>query len=257
MGNVIVTGGSRGIGLGIVRRLAQAGHHVMAVARKESPELRAAMNECAHGGMGAISFTAYDLAQTDGLADLVKQIRKELGPIYALVNNAGMSLDGTLALTNADQIEQVVRLNVIAPILLSKYVLRSMLADGNLPSPSGRGAGGEGRRIVNLASIVAFTGYGGLSVYAATKASMVGFTRSLAREVGRTGVTVNAVAPGFVDTEMTRGLTEEHREQIVRRSALRRLVDVDDVAAAVEYLLGDGARNITGTVITVDAGNTA
>jgi 3-oxoacyl-[acyl-carrier protein] reductase len=86
---------------------------------------------------------------------------------------------------------------------------------------------------------------------------MIGFTRSLAREVGRAGVTVNAVAPGFVDTEMTRGLTEEHREQIVRRSALRRLVGVEDVAAAVEYLLSDGARNITGTVITVDAGNTA
>ena len=86
---------------------------------------------------------------------------------------------------------------------------------------------------------------------------MIGFTRSLAREVGRIGVTVNAVAPGFVDTEMTRGLTEEHRDQIVRRSALRRLVEVDDVAAAVEYLLSDRARNITGTVITVDAGSTA
>jgi 3-oxoacyl-[acyl-carrier protein] reductase len=86
---------------------------------------------------------------------------------------------------------------------------------------------------------------------------MIGFTRSLAREVGRTGVTVNAVAPGFVDTEMTKELTEEHRAQITRRSALRRLVDVDDVAAAVEYLLSDGARNITGTVITVDAGSTA
>ena len=112
-------------------------------------------------------------------------------------------------------------------------------------------------RIVNLASIIAFTGYSGLSVYGATKASMIGFTRSLAREVGRTGVTVNAVAPGFVDTEMTKGLTEEQRERIARRSALRRLVEVDDVAAAVEYLLSDGARNITGTVITVDAGNTA
>ncbi len=86
---------------------------------------------------------------------------------------------------------------------------------------------------------------------------MIGFTRSLAREVGPTGVTVNAVAPGVVDTEMTKGLTEEHREQIARRSALRRLAEVDDVAAAVKYLLSDGARNITGTVITVDAGNTA
>ena len=123
------------------------------------------------------------------------------------------------------QIEQLVRLNTVSPILLSKYVVRSMMADG-------------GGRIVNLASIVAFTGYSGLSVYGATKASMIGFTRSLAREVGRLGVTVNAVAPGFVDTEMTQGLAEEHREQIARRSALRRFVEVDDVAAAVEYLLG-------------------
>ncbi|HLJ04955.1 MAG TPA: SDR family NAD(P)-dependent oxidoreductase [Acetobacteraceae bacterium] len=245
MRNVIVTGGSRGIGLGIVRCLAKARYHVMALARNNSPELREAIEQAASSGTGSIGFTAYDLADTDGMAALVKQLRKDLGPVYALVNNAGMSVDGTLALTSAAQIERVVRLNVVSPILLSKSVLRSMMADG---------AGG---RIVNLASIVAFTGYSGLSVYGATKASMIGFTRSLAREVGRTGVTVNAVAPGFVDTEMTSGLTAEHREQITRRSALRRLVEVDDVAAAVEYLLSDGARNITGTVITVDAGNTA
>jgi len=245
MRNVIVTGGSRGIGLGIVRCLAKTGYSVMALARKESPELRKAIDEAASSDTGSIGFTAYDLAETDGISALVKQLRKDLGAFYALVNNAGMSVEGTLALTSATQIEQVVRLNVVSPILLSKYVLRSMMADG---------AGG---RIVNLASIIAFTGYSGLSVYGATKASMIGFTRSLAREVGRTGITVNAVAPGFVDTEMTKGLTGEHREKIAQRSALRRLVEVDDVAAAVEYLLSDGARNITGTVITVDAGNTA
>jgi 3-oxoacyl-[acyl-carrier protein] reductase len=245
MGSVIVTGGSRGIGLGIVRSLAKAGYRVMALARKESPELREAIDLAASRDTGSIGFAAYDLAQTDGMAALVKQLRNDLGPIYALVNNAGMSIERTLALSSATQIERVVRLNVVSPMLLSKYVLRSMLADG---------AGG---RIVNLASIVAFTGYSGLSIYGATKASMIGFTRSLAREVGRTGVTVNAVAPGFVDTEMTKGLTEEHRAQIARRSALSRLVEVDDVAAAVLYLLSDGARNITGTVITVDAGNTA
>jgi 3-oxoacyl-[acyl-carrier protein] reductase len=245
MGNVIVTGGSRGIGLGIVCCLAKAGYHVMAIARNESPELRKAIDESAGSGTGSIGFTAYDLAETDGMAALVKQLRKELGPVYALVNNAGMSIDGTLALTSATQIERVVRLNMISPILLSKYVLRSMMADG------------VGGRIVNLASIIAFTGYSGLSVYGATKASMIGFTRSLAREVGRAGITVTAVAPGFVDTELTRGLTEEHREQITRRSALRRPIEVDDVAAAVEYLLSDRAKNVTGTVITVDAGNTA
>jgi 3-oxoacyl-[acyl-carrier protein] reductase len=135
-------------------------------------------------------------------------------------------------------------LNTLSPMVLSKYVVRSMMADG-------------GGRIVNIASIVAGTGYSGLSVYSATKASLIGFTRSLAREVGRMGVNVNAVAPGFVDTEMTHALTEEHREQIVRRSALRRLVDIDDVANAVEFLLSDRSKNITGTVLTVDAGNTA
>ena len=245
MANVIVTGGSRGIGLGLVRRLAKAGYRVMALARKRAAN-------CARPSTRPSAPASAGLASRPTISPRPmawrrssSSFRKDLGPVYALVNNAGMSIDGTLALTSAEQIEQVVRLNVVSPILFSKYVLRSMMADG---------AGG---RIVNLASIIAFTGYSGLSVYAATKASMIGFTRSLAREVGRVGITVNAVAPGFVDTEMTKELTEEHRQQIVRRSALRRLVEVDDVAAAVEYLLSDGARNITGTVVTVDAGNTA
>jgi 3-oxoacyl-[acyl-carrier protein] reductase len=160
------------------------------------------------------------------------------------VNNAGTSTDGVLALTSIQSIEQVVRLNTISPMVLTKQVVRGMMADG-------------GGRIVNMSSIVASTGYSGLSVYAATKASLVGFTRSLAREVGRMGVTVNAVAPGFVDTEMTQAMTDEQRQKIARRSALNRLVDVEDVANAVEYLLSDRAKNITGTVLTVDAGNTA
>jgi 3-oxoacyl-[acyl-carrier protein] reductase len=117
-------------------------------------------------------------------------------------------------------------------------------------------ADGEGR-IVNISSIIASTGYNGLSVYGATKAAATGFTRSLAREVGKLGITVNAVAPGFIDTELTQTLGGEGRQKIAGRSALKRLPEAEDVASMVEYLLSDGGRNITGTVLTVDAGNTA
>ena len=127
------------------------------------------------------------------------------------------------------KIEQLVRLNTLSPIVLTKYVVRSMMSEGV-------------GRIVNVASIIGFTGYSGLAAYAATKASMIGFTRSLAREVGRLGINVNAVAPGFLDTDMTHGLAGEQRQRVVRRSALRRLADVEDVANAVEFLLGDGGR---------------
>ena len=114
-----------------------------------------------------------------------------------------------------------------------------------------------GGRVVNLGSIIGSTGYNGLSVYGATKAAANGFSRSLAREVGRAGITVNTVAPGFIETELTKGLDAEQKGRIASRSALRRLPGVDDVASMVEYLFGDGAKNITGTVMTVDAGNTA
>ena len=244
MRNVIVTGGSRGLGLGIARKLIASGFNVIAIARNENEEFIAAKGELEFHRPDSLQFVACDLAQLDAIPAMVKTIRKEFGPIYGLVNNAGMSTDGVLAMTSTSQIEQVVRLNTTSPMVLTKHVVRSMMADG-------------GGRIVNISSIIAFTGYSGLAVYAATKASLIGFTRSLAREVGRTGVNVNAVAPGFVATEMTHSLTEENRQQIARRSALKRMVDVEDVANVVDFLMGEGSRNITGTVITVDAGNTA
>jgi 3-oxoacyl-[acyl-carrier protein] reductase len=243
MRNAIVTGGSRGLGLGIARRLASSGFQVIAIARTESEELGLAKLQAEESG-GSLHFVSSDLADIDSIPDLVKRLRQNFGPIYALVNNAGTSTDGVLALTSVTQIEKVVRLNTISPIVLTKYVVRSMMADG-------------GGRIVNISSIIASTGYSGLSVYAATKASLIGFTRSLAREVGRMGVNVNAVAPGFVNTDMTQVMTDEQREQIARRSALKRLVEIDDVANAVEFLLDERSKNITGTVLTVDAGNTA
>ncbi|HXW41033.1 MAG TPA: SDR family NAD(P)-dependent oxidoreductase [Xanthobacteraceae bacterium] len=244
MRSVLVTGGSRGLGLAIAQKLAGTGYSVIAVARKNSKELTAAMAERERAGPGAIHFRAFDLGEIDAIPGLVRGLRKEFGSLFGLINNAALGHDGVLATMHNSQIEELVRLNTLSPIVLSKYVVRAMMADG---------AG----RIVNVASIVGFTGYSGLSAYAATKASMLGFTRSLAREVGPLGITVNAVAPGVLDTEMTQVLTDEQRAQIARRSALNRLAEVGDVADTVEFLLSDKARNITGTVLTVDAGATA
>jgi 3-oxoacyl-[acyl-carrier protein] reductase len=244
MHNVMVTGASRGIGLAIAEKLAASGYAVIAIARKESDEVRAAAKAAAREKQGAIHFRACDLSETAGLARFVSAVRKDFGAIYGLVNNAGLGTAGVLTLMRDEQIEALVRLNTLAPMLLSKYVLRSMMVE-------------RAGRIVNISSIVASTGYSGLSVYSATKSSLVGLTRSLAREVGQLGITVNTVAPGFVDTEMTHELTGGQREQIMRRSALRRMAEPRDVAETVEFLLSERARNITGVTMTVDAGNTA
>jgi len=243
MRNVVVTGGSRGLGLGIVRKLAGE-YRVIAVARKPTDQLTSAIETAGPAIQGGIHFAPFDLARIDEIAGFVRGLRKEFGPIYGLVNNAGVGFDGALSLMSNSRIEEMVRLNTISPIVLTKYVVRSMMSDG-------------GGRIVNVASITGFSGHSGLSVYSGTKASLIGFTRSLAREVGRMGVNVNAVAPGFVDTDMTSELNPEQRQKIVRRSALRRLTEVDDVADAVHFLLSCQSKSITGTVLTVDAGSTA
>jgi 3-oxoacyl-[acyl-carrier protein] reductase len=244
MQNVIVTGGSRGLGLAMARALAAAGYRVIALSRGSTGELEAAGRAAADSGRGTIEFRACDLSDLESLAPLVKALRADFGALYGLVNNAGLGTSGLLSNMRDREIQRLIQLNTVSPILLSKYVVRSMMAQR------------EGR-IVNIASIVATTGYSGLSVYSATKASLLGFTRSLAREVGQLGITVNAVAPGFVATEMTQELEETQRQQIARRSALKRMADPIDVARGVEFLLGDGGRNITGTTLTIDAGNTA
>jgi 3-oxoacyl-[acyl-carrier protein] reductase len=244
MRNVIVTGGSRGLGLEISRRLSCAGYRAIAVARKMNDELASAIDQAEHCRSGSLRFVPFDLGDVQAIPEFVRNLHKDLGPIYGLVNNAALGSDGALAVMPNSQIESLIRLNTLSPIVLTKYVVRRMMSEG-------------GGRIVNIASITALTGYTGLSVYAATKSSMVGFTRSLAREVGRLGINANAVAPGFMDTVMTQGVDEEHRKKIARRSALRRFPDVGDVADAVEFLLGDKSKSITGTILTVDAGTTA
>lgn len=242
---VIVTGASRGVGLAISRRLAGAGYRVLAVARSERPELIAARAELAgRPDSGEIIFRAFDLSDVEAIAGFVRELKSEFGVPYGLVNNAAIGTAGLLANMHLSEIEALVRLNTLAPLVLTKYVSRSMMTER-------RG------RIVNIASIVAFTGYNGLSVYSATKGALLSFTRSLARELGRLGITVNAVAPGFMSTEMTAGMTESDRERVVRRSALGRLAVPEDVAESVLYLMGESGRSVTGTVLTVDAGGAA
>jgi 3-oxoacyl-[acyl-carrier protein] reductase len=244
MRNVIVTGGSRGVGLAIARTLAASGYRVIAVARQKNCQLTAAMTEIEQSYPQALQFVPFDLSEVHNIPKFVSDIRKEYGAIHGIVNNAAAGTPGVLANMHQSRIEQLIQLNIMSPIVLTKQVVRHTRVDG-------------GGRVVNISSIIGFTGYSGLSVYAATKASMIGFTRSLAREVGQLGINVNAVAPGFMETDMTESLAAEQRQQIARRSALRRLPDVDDVASAVEFLLGPASKNITGTVLTVDAGATA
>ncbi len=244
MHNVIVTGGSRGIGLATAIELAASGYSVIAVARRRSDELEAAIAAAEASKTGALSFAPLDLADTGKIPEFVSRVRRDFGEIYGLVNNAGLGTDGVLANMHVSKIEELVQINTLSPIILTKFVLRSMMTAGT-------------GRIVNVSSIVSFTGYSGLSVYAATKSSMIGFTKSLAREVGRLGITVNAVAPGFIETEMTKGLDEEGKSRVAHRSALQRLAQPKDIAEAVKFLMGESGRNITGTVLTIDAGSTA
>ncbi len=239
-----MTGGSRGLGLAIATQLAGAGYRVIALSRKLTEELVTAARKVAVDGVGAIEFKSLDLSDLAAIPPFVRALRAEVGPFYGLVNNAGLGTGGVLANVRDADIERLLRLNTLSPIVLTKYVAKSMMIE-------------RAGRIINVSSIVASTGYSGLSVYSASKAALLGFTRSLARELGQLDITVNAIAPGFIETEMTQDLNEGQREQIARRSAMKRMAEPADVARSVEFLMGESGRNITGTVLTVDAGNTA
>ncbi len=236
---IIVTGASRGIGLAITERLLQDGFNVAAVSRSPTAELA----DLRRSTQGALTHYPFDLIDLGAIPKLVREIISDHAAVYGLVNNAAIGTDGLLATQHASEISSTLRVNLESPIVLSKYVLRQMLRQR------------EGR-IVNISSIVARTGFSGLAVYAASKAGIEGFTRSLAREVGRADITVNAVAPGFIETAMTTHLDDERLATIKRRSPLG-LARPSDVAGAVALLLGpDGAR-ITGSVLTVDGGSTS
>lgn len=237
---VLVTGGTRGLGLALSRQLVEAGFQVIATGRQPSSALDELASRPASQNGGKVVFEPLDLAAIDHLHQRVTAIVKAHGPLYGLVNNAAIAHDGVLATMHESQIIDI-NVNVIGTLVLTKYALRPMLLAG------------EGR-IVNVSSVVASSGFNGLSVYAASKSALIGFTRSLARELGKARITVNAVLPGFLETEMSAGLGDAQRATIVRRSPLGQLATLNDVAGAVKYLLSPQASTITGTSITVDAG---
>ncbi|HEY4319053.1 MAG TPA: SDR family oxidoreductase [Herbaspirillum sp.] len=237
---IVVTGASKGVGLAISRQLLTHDYRVAAVSRTLTAELGALAQQYGDD----VRFLPYDFANLEGIHALCGELVRQLGRPYGLINNAAIGHDGVLATMHERQIGELLRVNLEAPILLSKYLLRPMLLN-------------QSGRIINISSIIASTGFNGLSVYGASKAALSGFTKSLAREVGKAGITVNEIAPGYMETGMTTGLQGEKLASIKRRSPLGRLATVDDVAGAVLYLLGAQAEAVTGTCITVDAGSTA
>lgn len=239
--NVLVTGAGRGLGLSIATRLVADGYNVIGIGRSMTSEYKSLISQSSRS---RVSFEVYDLDDLKGIPDLVSNVTKRVGPLYGLINNAAIGLDGLLATMHASDISRVLRINLEAPILLAKFACRSMLVSK------------RGGRIVNISSIIATTGFSGLSVYGATKSGLNGFTRSLARELGRSNITVNCVNPGFMATEMTARLGGDQFESIRRRAPLG-LAEPKDAAGAVAYLLSEDARRVTGTAVTVDGGSTA
>ena len=240
MRHVIVTGSAKGLGLEISKQLAGAGYKVIGISRTVTEEYSRLQSEYPE----QVYFYQFDFANTAEISSLVKQLTKDHGRIYGLINNAALGHDGVLATMHESDISEVIKVNIEAPILLTKYVSRSMLLN-------------KAGRIINVGSIIGSTGFNGLSVYGATKSALGGFTKSLARELGKAQITVNTLAPGYMETNMTDGLVGDKLEKIKRRSCLGRLAHVSDAASMALFLISESASGVTGATFTVDAGSTA
>lgn len=232
----IVTGGSGGIGAAICRHLSDRGHAVLVGYRGNREAAEAVAASCG----GKAETVHLDVTDGDSITAAVDRAG-DLGTLAVLVNCGGIADDDLLLRQDADRIDRTLAVNLRGAMLTSKAAMRPML----------RARHG---RIVNVSSIVALRGNAGQSLYAASKAGLIGFTKSLAREVARKGVTVNVVAPGYVDTDMTRALTDEARDQLAALAPTQRPVTADEVAAAVAFLTSDLAGSITGAVLPVDGG---
>ncbi len=233
----LVTGASRGIGAAIASRLSIDGARVIGTATTAQGALRISEALSAYGGRGAV----LDVTSQDSIDALISDIESHEGAVGILCNNAGITRDTLLLRMKPEDWDAVMQTNLASVFRLSKAVLRGMMK-------ARRG------RIISIASIVGLTGNPGQANYAAAKAGIIGFTKSLAREVGSRNITANVIAPGFIDTDMTRALTEAQRTTLSGQVPLGRLGQPDDIAAAVSFLASAGASYITGETLHVNGG---
>jgi 3-oxoacyl-[acyl-carrier protein] reductase len=235
----LVTGASRGIGRAIARRLGREGHTVVGTATSDegAEAISAWMAEEEMAGTGM----KLDVADDESVNQVVAAIAESYGPVTILVNNAGITRDNLLMRMKPEEWHAVMETNLGSLYRVCKACVRGMMK-------------ARKGRIINISSVVGVSGNAGQTNYAAAKAGMIGFTKSLAQEIGPRGITVNAVAPGFIDTDMTRELPEAQRKQLLVAIPLGRLGDPDEIAAAVAFLASDDAAYVTGTTLHVNGG---
>lgn len=233
----LVTGASRGIGKAIAEQLAAQGATVIGTATTDSGAQNIHAYLSPLGGAGK----SLNVTDADSIAAVIKQINEEFGAVTILVNNAGITRDNLLMMMKDEQWNDIITTNLSSIYRLSKACVRAMMK-------------ARKGRIINIASVVGLTGNAGQTNYSAAKAGMLGFTKSLAREIGSRNITVNAVAPGFIDTDMTRELPEEQRKALIGQIPLARLGSPEDIAAAVVFLASPQAAYITGETLNVNGG---
>ncbi|MCL1036427.1 SDR family oxidoreductase [Shewanella submarina] len=237
---IIVTGVSRGLGLGLTKALLSSGYKVAGCSRSRSDALNEL--EMSNDNFKWFPCEVGDATQTQTFVSDACQWAQ--APLWGLINNAGIAKEGVLAtFPNVDS-DELLQINLNGALYMAREALRMMLRQNS------------GGRIINISSIIGSRGYTGLAAYSASKAGLDGLSRALARENGRRGITVNSVAPGYLDTEMSSTLSDSKRAQIINRTPLGRLGTVNDVAPAIEFLLSDGAAYITGQTLTIDGGIT-